>query len=119
MFSLERPQLNELEMNDLRVSRIRFNAESNKLAKFDLNLGVSETERGLAAVVTYKRELFKESTIEELIKNLQLVLESMTADLEQRIEEMTLPGRATGRDWAPSEGPGSMTSVVFETVGDL
>ncbi|HLG56797.1 MAG TPA: non-ribosomal peptide synthase/polyketide synthase, partial [Vicinamibacterales bacterium] len=68
-------------------------------AKFDLSLSVGERRErdgrpaGIAGVLEYRTDLFERSTAEKLVARLQLVLEALVANAEQRLGsvEVLLP----------------------------
>ncbi|HKP11808.1 MAG TPA: amino acid adenylation domain-containing protein, partial [Blastocatellia bacterium] len=79
MFSLDRPQLNQLEMADLKVNRMRFSTGEAKMAKFDLTLAIADAEQGLVVTLSYKKDLFEAATIQELAQNLETLLGGIAA----------------------------------------
>lgn len=60
----------------------------NKSAKTDLALFVEETNEGLIASFEYSTDLFEKSTIERMLQHFQRLLESVTADPDQRLSEL-------------------------------
>jgi len=59
-------------------------------AKFDLTLFLEETNTGLNGIVEYNTDLFKELTLQRLIAHLQLVLEKVATDPQQKISTIPL-----------------------------
>ncbi|MCB1035151.1 MAG: AMP-binding protein, partial [Acidobacteria bacterium] len=60
------------------------------LAKFDLELSLAGSEEGIDGRLIYRRDLFDPSTIERLADQLQLLAETVTADPELRLGEISL-----------------------------
>jgi amino acid adenylation domain-containing protein len=84
MFGL-RPELDQLEIGDLRISRFQL---GNSTVKFDLILGMADTKRGLVASLRYKAGLFEDSTITRLLNELQGLLEAMASHPQRRLSEL-------------------------------
>jgi non-ribosomal peptide synthetase component F len=85
MFGL-RTELDHLEIADLGITRMRLKTGT---IKFDLSLGMAETERGLAASLRYRDGLFEDSTIKRLLEELQSLLAGMAAHPQRRISELS------------------------------
>jgi amino acid adenylation domain-containing protein len=60
------------------------------LAKFDLNITLSESEQGLAGVVEYSADLFAGHTIARLLGHWLTLLASIVADPDRSIERLPL-----------------------------
>jgi amino acid adenylation domain-containing protein/non-ribosomal peptide synthase protein (TIGR01720 family) len=72
----------------LTISRLE--ADIAVAAKFDLTLGVTQTDKGLAAVLKYNADLFDESTARRMMEHWQILLEAVVADPERRLSELSL-----------------------------
>jgi amino acid adenylation domain-containing protein len=59
-------------------------------AKFDLELTVSEEERGLRCMLVYNTDLFDASTIQRFLEHFQIMLEGIVVAPEQRISNLPL-----------------------------
>lgn len=59
-------------------------------AKFDLALGVRDNAEGMTAVLEYNADLFDAVTINRMLSHFQTLLESIVADPNQRLSELTL-----------------------------
>jgi amino acid adenylation domain-containing protein len=61
-----------------------------RVAKFDLTLAMTETERGLVGALEYNTDLFDAAAISRMIEHFQTLLESVVADPKQRISALPL-----------------------------
>jgi hypothetical protein len=59
-------------------------------AKFDLALGVKDNAEGMTAILEYNADLFDAVTINRMLNHFQTLLESIVADPNQRLSELTL-----------------------------
>ncbi|HST57102.1 MAG TPA: amino acid adenylation domain-containing protein, partial [Longimicrobium sp.] len=59
-------------------------------AKFDLNLGLAATSRGLQGALNYSTDLFERDTIERMVRHLERVLEQVAADADVRLSQLEL-----------------------------
>ncbi len=62
----------------------------NDVTRFDLTLTFLETPQGLGGDITYNSALFSKSTIQRLLEHLETLLVSISADPQQRLEDLTL-----------------------------
>jgi amino acid adenylation domain-containing protein len=62
----------------------------NATAKFDLTLGMENTDTGLRGVWEYNTDLFERSTIERLAGNFVTLLEAIVANPQQQISQLPL-----------------------------
>ena len=60
------------------------------VAKFDLNLSMSETESGLIGSWQYNSDLFDRATIRRWIGNFQVLLESIVANPDRQVAQLPL-----------------------------
>lgn len=74
-------------LRDLTVSSFSVDGGTSK---FDLTLSLSDTETGLAGSFEYNTDLFDTKTIEQMIGHFQTLLESIVADQDQRISNLSL-----------------------------
>jgi amino acid adenylation domain-containing protein/non-ribosomal peptide synthase protein (TIGR01720 family) len=72
------------------VSLSRLWADVEVAAKFDLALGLTEGERGLATMLKYNADLFDESTVRRMLEHWQTLLEGIVADPDGRVSELPL-----------------------------
>ncbi|WP_163973487.1 non-ribosomal peptide synthetase, partial [Myxococcus sp. CA018] len=69
-------------------------AESTgKTSKFDLTLGLSETDEGLSGGLEFNSDLFEAETMERLLEHLRVLLDAAVARPETRLAELPLMGR--------------------------
>lgn len=62
----------------------------NGTAKFDLMLNLQQSDQGLLGTVEYNTDLFEEATIGRMVAHLQMLLEGVVANPEQRIDDLPL-----------------------------
>ncbi|NVJ07525.1 non-ribosomal peptide synthase/polyketide synthase, partial [Myxococcus sp. AM001] len=63
---------------------------SGKTSKFDLTLGLSETDEGLSGGLEFNSDLFEAETMERLLEHLRVLLEAAVARPETRLSELSL-----------------------------
>jgi amino acid adenylation domain-containing protein/non-ribosomal peptide synthase protein (TIGR01720 family) len=96
------------KIGDLQVELEEFESE---VAKFDLTLRVKQGQTGCELAVEYKRDLYEENTIAQMLEHVERVLEGMVTDVRQTVSELPLLSAAereqvlehwneTGRDYA-------------------
>ena len=59
-------------------------------AKYDLTLGLAESERGLVGTLEYNRDLYERESMERLVGHYQQVLSGLVEQVEQRVWEVRL-----------------------------
>src|SRR5205823_11403866 len=69
----------------------------NQSSPLDLTLEARETADGVRCVFEYKTDLFDAATIERLAEHFQLLLESVIADPEQRLSDLSLLSESESR----------------------
>ena len=87
MFALQNPGTESL--NFPGVSSTQMSPYSGQ-AKFDLALGMRDCPEGLTAILEYNADLFDASTINRMLAHFQSLLESIVANSDQRLSELTL-----------------------------
>jgi amino acid adenylation domain-containing protein len=96
-FPLDQQDLSELELSGL-AGVIRQGA-----ADFDLSLGAHETEQGIRLSLSYRTELFDETTIERMTEHFQVLIESAADDPDRPISQLPLMTKAERKqvlvDW--------------------
>jgi amino acid adenylation domain-containing protein len=65
-------------------------AQGGEAAKFELNLGLTETPEGFAGVLQLHADLFTEATGQRMAGHLQVLLEAIVAHPDQRVSELPL-----------------------------
>ncbi|CAD5916872.1 Surfactin synthase subunit 1 [Planktothrix agardhii] len=86
-FLLQNEPLSQLELIGLTASPL---LTENATAKFDLTLGMENTDTGLRGVWEYNTDLFERSTIERLAGNFVTLLEAIVANPQQQISQLPL-----------------------------
>ncbi len=94
-FVLQNAPKTNRELAGLTLSRL--GADVAVAAKFDLTLGVTETDEGLGAVFKYNADLFDEATVRRLMTQWETLLEQIVAQPAQRLSELTLLTEAERR----------------------
>ncbi len=87
MFVLQNAPMSALELPGLTLSPLESNSDS---AKLDLTLYMTETAEGLIGNLEYNTDLFEESSIQRMAAHLQMLLEGIVANPQQRLSELTL-----------------------------
>jgi non-ribosomal peptide synthetase component F len=87
MFDFHNAAVEVLPWPNLRLS---WADSEGTTAKFDLTLFLFETPRGLQGRVEYATDLFEARTIERLVTSLQTLLQSVAADVEQKVSELPM-----------------------------
>src|ERR1051326_341385 len=63
-------------------------------AKYDLTLGLAESERGLVGTLEYNRDLYERESMERLVAHYQQVLSGLVEKVEQRVSDVRLLSEA-------------------------
>jgi amino acid adenylation domain-containing protein len=87
MFQVANASAEELRFPGLRLSTVKFKDETSK---FDLSLAIVCGEEGCAGSLRYNTDLFDAGSIKRLLKHFGRLLESIVADPEQRVSDLTL-----------------------------
>jgi amino acid adenylation domain-containing protein len=88
---------NGVEQMRLPGLGIEFLDGSTDTAKFDLALGVEDSEQGLIASIEYKTGLFEADTIDRLLQHYESLVQGVVARPDQPIAELPLLGEAERR----------------------
>nr|ABI26078.1 OciB [Planktothrix agardhii NIVA-CYA 116] len=103
-FLLQNEPLSQLELIGLTASPL---LTENATAKFDLTLGMENTDKGLRGVWEYNTDLFERSTIERLAGNFVTLLEAIVANPQQQISQLPLLTEVESqqllKDWNTTE----------------
>ena len=89
MFSLQ-PRL-ALELTGLIVTPV---VVDDQTAKFDLTLSLVEELDSLEGFFEYNTDLFDRATVNRMIDHFQALLESIVADPEQRVSDLSMLSEA-------------------------
>ncbi|BAZ70866.1 amino acid adenylation domain protein (plasmid) [Fischerella sp. NIES-4106] len=87
MFVLQNAPMPVQEVSGLALRALEVD---NGAAMFDIFLSIAESEQGLMGFLEYNTDLFDFTTITRLINNFQTLLESIVANPNQRISELSL-----------------------------
>ncbi len=87
MFVLQNVPMEPLELSGLTISPLPLEITT---AKFDLTLGMEETEQGLRAYWEYNSDLFESATIARMAGHFQTLLEAIAANPEQAVHALPL-----------------------------
>ncbi len=87
MFVLHNTPISVQEVSGLTLRALEFDSGT---AQLDIFLSMSESPEGLTGFLEYNTDLFNSVTISRLISNFQTLLESIIANPEQRITELSL-----------------------------
>jgi len=103
-FLLQNEPLSQLELIGLTASPL---LTESATAKFDLTLGMENTDKGLRGVWEYNTDLFERSTIERLAGNFVTLLEAIVANPQQQISQLPLLTEVESqqllKDWNTTE----------------
>ncbi len=95
MFSFQENSVSAQEFSNLMLEPIpelvlESMGSSNVIANFDLALELRETPEGIKGCFEYNADLFDEATISRMAGHLQILMEGIVANPEQRISELPL-----------------------------
>ncbi len=100
MFALQNAPSAQLELTGLRLQAV---APFIRMARFDLEVHVSERSESLGLGFIYNTDLFNADTIERMLGHYQTLLEGMVADPNRHISELPMLGEQERRqvviDW--------------------
>ncbi len=91
LFALQNVPDRHLELSGVKLNIMEM--EETK-TKFDLELYLSEKAEGLKCTFMYNTDLFNASTIERMAGHYQIVLESIVADIDQKLSDLPLLTKA-------------------------
>lgn len=95
-------------------------AIEQRATQFDLALTITEVADGLAAALQYSTDLFDRSTIVRMVDHFQRLLESIVADPEQRLSELTLLSAAEQaqllKGWNDTRQPYALDKCIHELI---
>lgn len=94
MFTFQNASADEPGLAGLETNRLNLHTATTK---FDLNVLVRESQKGLVGGIEYSTALFDRSTIERMIGCYQTLLESIIANPEQRISDLPILTEAARR----------------------
>jgi amino acid adenylation domain-containing protein len=87
LFALNDAAQGELKLAGIEASSLEVESD---LIKFDLCLGIEEQEGLLSGAFVYNTDLFDTITIKRMVGHFELLLDSIVANPEQRLSELSL-----------------------------
>jgi non-ribosomal peptide synthetase component F len=84
---LQNVPMQPLALSGLTLSLVNV---GNETAKYDLLLTFTETEHGLSGSLEYSADLFKESTINTMIRRFETLLDSIVAQPDARLNNLEI-----------------------------
>lgn len=102
VFVLHNYPSSELKLPGITLSPFRFESHSSQ---FDLILSMSEGTDNMVGTVSYNTDLFAASTITEMVRRFQTLLQTIVADPDQHIADIRLTATdgLTGADFPRAE----------------
>ncbi|WP_116121188.1 non-ribosomal peptide synthetase, partial [Archangium gephyra] len=104
MFVLQNAPVNEVKLEGLTLEGVE---AEGKTSKFDLTLGMEETEQGLAGGMEFNSDLYEGETVERLLGHLRVLLEAAVQAPGKRLKELPLMGEEERRqvveEWSGRE----------------
>lgn len=105
MFTLQNVPSQPKEIAGIGVS---FLDMEEGIANFDLSLSMKEKEEQLIGVLRYKTDLFRESTVKQMLDNFQILLEAFVANPEQHLSDLPIFAEAK-----PSQVPNQPVEPAY------
>ncbi|MBF0399051.1 MAG: amino acid adenylation domain-containing protein, partial [Desulfobacterales bacterium] len=87
MFTMQNTPIEEFRLTDISITQLE---QSYPISKFDLSLGLQETDDGLKGEFEYNIDLFDQSTIERMSSHFKILLENIVNQAEQSIGKLQL-----------------------------
>jgi amino acid adenylation domain-containing protein len=84
-FALENAPIPDVKLPKLTLSPVDF---YSSIARYDLRLGLTETNAGLKGSLEYKAELFDATTIARVVRHLEAILRQAVAQPDIRLEQL-------------------------------
>jgi amino acid adenylation domain-containing protein len=117
-FQLQNFNVPEMALPGLTLSPLDIESET---AKFDLSMSMMETEEGLTGMLEYSTDIFEAETIRRMLDHFRTLLESIVAEPERRLSELSLMGEGERRQllvqWnnpAPERSRSKCLHEIFE-----
>ncbi|NPC83010.1 non-ribosomal peptide synthase/polyketide synthase, partial [Pyxidicoccus fallax] len=117
MFALQNTPMGALELPDLRVRLLEL---EDVPAKFDLDLGLTETPDGFMGVLQYATDLFDAPTVARMVEHLRTLLRAALAHPEQPLASLPLMDEAEQRrllvEWNSTATDFAESGCVHERI---
>src|ERR1051326_7745414 len=91
MLVLQNAPVDVMHWPGIEVSGI---AVEHRTARFELNIGLGESEQGIVGTVEYNTDLFEAETIERLVSHYERLATALVADIEQPVSKWVLLSEA-------------------------
>lgn len=92
------------------------------ITKFDLTVGMTDRQDGLAVAFEYSTDLFDDSTIQRMLQSFRLMLEAIVADPDRRIADLpVLPAAEQQRiltEWNDTRADLPIEPIVHRLIED-
>ncbi|REG14197.1 amino acid adenylation domain-containing protein, partial [Archangium gephyra] len=115
MFVLQNAPVNEVKLEGLTLAGVE---AEGKTSKFDLTLGMEETEQGLAGGMEFNSDLYEGETVERLLGHLRVLLQAAVAQPEKKLKELPLMGEEERRqvveEWNATGSAGAEDECLHE-----
>ncbi|RYZ33734.1 MAG: non-ribosomal peptide synthetase, partial [Myxococcaceae bacterium] len=92
MFTMQTVSAHKAEVRPSEGLTLRSLGTEGATAKFDLTLGMAETEQGLAASLEYNTDLYDAETAQRLLGHLSVLMEGIAKDADAGVWELPLLG---------------------------
>ena len=80
---LQNTPADRLELPGLKLELLGMDRET---AQFDLLLNLTDTQQGLSGALEYNADIFNASTVSQIVKNFQIVLEHVVEQPDSRLD---------------------------------
>ncbi|MBH8578109.1 amino acid adenylation domain-containing protein [Nostocaceae cyanobacterium CENA369] len=90
MFVFQNTPEDNLEFSNLILKEELIAKDTKDTAEFDLELTLEETSTGIEGLLVYRTDLFTDATITKMVDNFLILLEKITINSNQRLNEIIL-----------------------------
>ncbi|WP_444546333.1 non-ribosomal peptide synthase/polyketide synthase [Archangium lansingense] len=115
MFVLQNAPVKEVKLEGLTLAGVE---AEGKTSKFDLTLGVEETEQGLRGGMEFNSDLYEGQTVERLLGHLGVLVQAAVAEPGKRLKELPLMGEEEKQQvlvgWNATGSAGAEDSCLHE-----
>ncbi|WGV25119.1 non-ribosomal peptide synthetase [Halotia branconii] len=88
MFVFQNTPEDNLEFSNLILKEELIAKDTKDTAEFDLELTLEETSTGIEGLLVYRTDLFADATITKMVDNFLSLLEKITVNYNQRLDEL-------------------------------
>ncbi|MFE8605167.1 non-ribosomal peptide synthetase [Archangium violaceum] len=88
-FAMLNAPMPELATQGLKLSPLMLEGDT---AKYDLSLGLTETDEGFSGALDYNTDLYEAPTIQRLLGHLRVLLEGIVAAPDRKLQDISLLG---------------------------